>query len=135
MVRRMTHEEYTAYDHQLKSLLKEGHMELLPKDFIPQSYLPHRGVVRMDRETTKHCIVHGTSAKSEVGLSLNDALEEGPNILPLLWGILLRFGIGKVGIVGDLEKVFLQLSLHEEDRNVCCFLWLSPQGEINVHRY
>ena len=131
----MTHEEYTVYDHQLKSLLEEGHIELLPKDCVPQSYLPHRGVVKLDRETTKLRIVHDASVKSERGLSLNDALEKGPNLLPLLWGILLRFRIGKVGIVGDLEKAFLQLSLHEEDRNVCCFLWLNPQGEIDVYRY
>ena len=75
------------------------------------------------------------SAKSEGGLSLNDALEKGQNLLPLLWGILLRFRIGKVGVVGDLEKAFLQLSLHEEDRNICCFLWLNHQGEIEVYRY
>ena len=135
MVRRMTKEKYTAYDRQLKSLLEEGHIELLPKDYVPQSYLPHRGVVMMDRETTKLRIVHDASAESEEGLSLNDALEKGPNLLPLLWGILLRLRIGKVGIVGDLEKAFLQLSLHEEDRNVCCFLWLNPQGEIDVYRY
>ena len=135
MVRKMTPEEYTAYDNQLKTLLKEGHIELLPNDCVPRTYLPHRGVVKLDRETTKLRIVHDASAKSEGGLSLNDALEKGPNLLPLLWGILLRFRIGKVGIVGDLEKAFLQLSLHDEDRNVCCFLWLNPQGEIEVYRY
>ena len=135
MVKKMTPEEYTAYDNQLKTLLKEGHIEPLPNDCVPQSYLPHRGVVKLDRETTKLRIVHDASAKSEGGLSLNDALEKGPNLLPLLWGILLRFRIGKVGVVGDLEKAFLQLSLHDEDRNVCCFLWLNPQGEIEVYRY
>ena len=95
MVRRMTPEEYTAYDNQLKTLLEEGHIELLPEDCIPQSYLPHRGVVKMDRETTKLRIVH-------------DALEKRPNLLPLLWGILLRFRIGKVGVVGvyRYRKVF-----------------------------
>ena len=97
MVRRMTKEKYTAYDRQLKSVLEEGHVELLPKDCVPQSYLPHRGVIMMDRETTKLRIVHDASAESEEGLSLNDALEKGPNLLPLLWGILLRFRIGKVG--------------------------------------
>ena len=132
MVRKMTPGEYTAYDNQLKTLLKEGHIELLPSDCIP---LPHRGVVKLDRETTKLRIVHDASAKSENGLSLNDALEKGPNFLPLSWDILLRFRIGKVGFVGDLEKAFLQLSLHDEDRNVCCFLWLNPQGEIEVNRY
>ena len=80
-------------------------------------------------------IVHDASAKSEGVLSLNDVLEKGPNLLPLLWGILLRFRIGKVGVVGYLEKAFLQLTLEEKDRNVCCFLWLNPQGEIEEYRY
>ena len=40
MVRRMTPEEYTAYDNQLKILLQEGHIEPLPRDCIPESYLP-----------------------------------------------------------------------------------------------
>ena len=84
MVRRMTHEEYTAYDHQLKSLLEEGHIDCLPKDCVPQIYFPHRGVVKMDRETTKLRIVHDASAKSEGGLSLNYAFEKGPNLIPLL---------------------------------------------------
>ena len=97
MVRRMTPEEYTVYDNQLKILLEEDHIELLPNDCIPQSYLPHQGIVKMDRETTKLRIVHDASAKPEGGLSLNDALEE--------------------------------------DRNVCCFLWLNPQGEIDMYRY
>ena len=74
MVRRMTPEEYTAYDNQLKILLEERHIKLLPDDCIPQSYLPHRGVVKMDRETTKLRIVHDASAKSEGDLSLNDAV-------------------------------------------------------------
>ena len=67
--------------------------------------------------------MHDASAKSEGGLSLDDALDKGPNFLPLLCGILLRFQIGKDGVVGDLEKkAFLRLLLHDEDRNVCCFL-------------
>ena len=50
-------------------------------------------------------------------------------------GILLRFRVDRVGVVGDLEKAFLQLTLEERDRNVCCFLCLYPQGEIEEYRY
>lgn len=64
--------------------------------------------MKMDRETTKLRIVHDASAKSEGRLSLNNALEKGPNLPPLLWGVLLRFRVNKVGVVGDLEKAFLQ---------------------------
>ena len=81
------------------------------------------------------CVVHDASAKCEGGLSFNDVLEKGPNPLPLLWGILLPFRIGKVGVMGDLEKAFLQLTLEEKGRNVCCFLWLNPQGDIQEYGY
>jgi len=122
----MTPEEYAAYDNQLRILLQEGHIEQLPRNCIPESYLPHRGVVKLNRKTTKLRIVHDASAKSEGGLSLIDVLEKEPNLLPLLWGILLRFRIGKVGVLGNLEKAFLQLTLEEKDQNVCCFLCLNP---------
>jgi len=39
--RELMPEEYTAYGIQLKALLEEGHIELLPEACIPQSYLPH----------------------------------------------------------------------------------------------
>ena len=78
MVKRMTPEEYPAYENQ--TLLQEGHIEQLPRNCIPESYLPRRSVVKLDRETTKLRIVHDASAKSEGGLSLNDVLEKGPNL-------------------------------------------------------
>ena len=37
--------------------------------------------------------------------------------------------------MGDLEQAFLQLTLEEKDRNVCCFLCLYPRGEIEEYRY
>ena len=80
MVRRMTPGEYTAYDNQVRTLLEEGHIDLLPKDCVPRTYLTDRGVVKLDWETTKLRIVHDASAKSEGGLSLNDALKKGPNL-------------------------------------------------------
>lgn len=40
-VRKMMPEEYTAYDNQFKTLLKEGHIELLPNDCVPQTFLLH----------------------------------------------------------------------------------------------
>ena len=46
----------------IKTLLKEGHMELLPNNCVPRNYLPHRRVVKLDRETTKLRIVHNASA-------------------------------------------------------------------------
>ena len=78
--------------------------------------------------------MYDASTKSEGKLSLNEALEKGPNLLPMLWGTLLRFRLGRVGVVGDLEKAFLQIVLREDERNVCCFLWQHLDGTIVIYR-
>ena len=88
--------------------------------------------LKLNWKTTKLSKVHDASAKSAGGFSRNDVLKKEPNLLPLLWGILLRFRIGKLGVVGNLEKAFLQLTLEEQDQNLCCFLCLNSQGERRV---
>ena len=45
-------------------------------------YLPHRGVVREDHDTTKLRIIFDASAKIRNELSLNDILYSGPCLLP-----------------------------------------------------
>ena len=97
---------------------------------FPRLFFCIEELLRLIARQLNYASVHDASATCK-----SYALKKGPNLLPLLWGILLRFGIGKVDVVGDLRKVFLQLSLHDEDWNVCCFLWLNPQGEIEVYRY
>ena len=55
-------------------------------------YLPHRSVIREDKETTKTRILFDASCKIRVGgPSLNDILESGPPLTPLLADVLLRF--------------------------------------------
>ena len=111
-------------------MLTAGYIEKVPQGETPLSYLPHRGVIKASSATTKLRIVYDASTKSEGKLSLNEALEKGPNLLPMLWGTLLRFRLGRIGVVGDLEKAFLQIVLREDERNVCCFLWQHSDGNI-----
>ena len=55
-------------------------------------YLPHRPVIREDKETTKTCILFDASCKSRVGgPSLNDILESGPSLAPLLTGLQMYY--------------------------------------------
>ena len=63
------------------SILKEGILEKVPIDFKTDNvhYLPHRAVVKEDRETTKVRNVFDVSAKYKNELSLNEVF--GPRSL------------------------------------------------------
>ena len=88
-------------------------------------YLPHHAVVRQDRETTKIRVVYDGSARDKnESHSLNDCLLTGPNYVPMLFDILLRFRTYPVALTGDIERAFLMICIAEEDRDALRFLWL-----------
>ena len=56
--------------------------------------MPHHGVVRKDRETSKLRIVFDGSAKQNVDeFSLIEPLDEGPNYIPSLFDVLVKFRV------------------------------------------
>ena len=122
------------YDHVIKEQLQSGVVELVPQDEIPQPgnvhYLPHRGVVRLDRDTTKIRVVYDASSKV-FGPSLNDCLHVGPSLNPLLFDILLRFRVHEVAITADIEKAFLNIEIDPEHRNFVRFLWVDDVNKQN----
>lgn len=89
-------------------------------------YLPHDAVIRKDAKMTKVRIVYDASSKEgKDGLSLNDCLHVGPALLPLLYAILIRFREKRVALVGDIEKVFLNIMVNESDRDCLHFVWVT----------
>ena len=101
------------------------------------SYLPHRPVIRKDRETTKVRIVLDGSAKEKDGKSLNEFLHPGPCLLSHIYGILIRFGFGKIGMVADVRQAFLNIEIDEKDKNFVRFSFVDPDEEnkLIVYRF
>ncbi|UYV69309.1 hypothetical protein LAZ67_6003213 [Cordylochernes scorpioides] len=79
--------------------------------------------------------VFDASCKTKDGWSLNDCLAKGPNLLKLIPDIMLRFRLNKIGIVADIEKAFLQISVAEEDRQFLRFLWWEDGKLENLRIY
>ncbi|GBO09918.1 hypothetical protein AVEN_151610-1 [Araneus ventricosus] len=85
--------------------------------------MSYRSVVRKDKSTTQVRLVFNCSSSKRGYLSLNDYLEQGPNLNPSLLDVLLKFRIFKVVFCGDIEKAFLMIGIAEDDRRYLRFLW------------
>ena len=88
-------------------------------------YMPHHAVVKQGRSTTKVRVVYdGLATSHECNIALNDCLQVGPNLIPKLFNVLIRFRCYQVALTGDIEKAFLMISIRESDRDMLRFLWL-----------
>ena len=107
------------YDDAIQDYLDHGHAEEAPTvPDGPVHILPHHAVYKEDKAR-----VVFDAAAGRPNQSLNDHLLTGPNLIADLTGVLLRFRMRNVGVTADIEKAFLQLSLHPKDRDVTRFLW------------
>ncbi|XP_054717638.1 uncharacterized protein LOC129226996 [Uloborus diversus] len=116
----------------MKEYLDLKHMELVPDseiNNINSLYLPHHGVVRNTSSTTKLRVVFDASSKTSSGLSLNDLLMVGPRVQPELFPILIQFRLFNIAICADVEKMFRQIKVHEEDVDWQRILWRESPNE------
>nr|XP_044249375.1 uncharacterized protein LOC123002811 [Drosophila takahashii] len=70
----------------------------------------------------KSRLVWDAAAKVE-GIALNTMLLKGPDQLPSLVGVILRFRQKAVGICGDVKEMFHQIMVRKEDQGAQQFLW------------
>ena len=129
LIRRLKRDSTLLRDYNavIRDQLKRGIVEVVREpesaDRSNTHYIPHHAVVRRDKATTKLRIVFDASARSS-GPSLNECLYAGPPLNRTILEILLRFRVHRVGLIGDIEKAFLMVSIHPDDRNYLRFLWI-----------
>ncbi|UYV76477.1 hypothetical protein LAZ67_14000520 [Cordylochernes scorpioides] len=93
-------------------------------------YLPHRPVFKETNETTPIRPVYDASCRSVKGMSLNDCLETGPNLLERIPNVLIRFRENKIGISADIRKAFQMIEVNPEDRKYLKFIWRNISGSV-----
>ena len=115
----------SKYDETFKKQKELGIIERqeTPGKIWQTHYLPHHGIVCEDKDTTKLRIVFDASSKI-CNVSLNNCLLKGPNVIPLMFDIILRFRFFPIAITADTEKAFLQIGIKETDRDYLRFLWV-----------
>lgn len=92
-------------------------------------YMPHHSVVRAESTTTKTRVVFDASCKTDSGTSLNDILVKGPVIQDELICIISRFRTHKYAMSADIEKMYRQILISEENRSLQTILWRSQPSD------
>lgn len=126
--------EYVAVMRELQAL---NHMAPAdPIDGREHYYMPHHPIIKPSRTTTKVRVVMDATAKSSNGVSLNENLQVGPRLQQDLLRILLRFRSFRVAVGADIEKMFRQILVHQDDRRYQRILWREnpdePIGEYEL---
>ena len=107
------------YDAVIKDQLGRGIVEIVDKEDVGEigkvHYIPHHGVIRRDKQTTKLRIVYDASAKSSGPVSKRFCLYTGTAMTQNIMDIILRFRSHRIALARDIEKAFLMVSIAEED--------------------
>lgn len=121
------------YCEQMNKVLEKGYAERVPDNQCQTSnrvwYIPHHPVVNPNKPD-KLRIVYDCAAKSH-GVSLNEKLMKGPDLVNRLIGVLLRFRKEQIAIVADIESMFYQVRCSSTDQDALRFLWW-PDGDLTA---
>ncbi len=122
-----------AFSVVMQEYLDLGHAEVVPQNELnqtPSCYLPVHGVFKDSSTTTKVRAVFDASARSSNSIALNDTLLPGPNLYPPLPDVLTRFRRHNIGMTADVSKMFREILLNSEEKNLHRFLMRAANGSI-----
>ena len=120
--------------------IKAGHVEVVPNlELKPTKegkvwWLPI--FVVSQPKKNKHRLVFDSSAKYG-GTSLNSSLLQGPDENNRLRGVLMRFRNGEVAFAGDIEAMFYNFDLPNNEKDYLRFFWFEdndPKKKIVQYR-
>lgn len=117
---------FTKYKTVMDEYIKKGYAVKLSREEAAKVsgktwYLPHHPV-KNPNKPEKIRVVFDAAAKYRE-TSLNDNLLQGPCLINDLTGVLLRFREDLFAFTADVEAMFYQVQVIEEDTDALRFLW------------
>ncbi len=120
----MKDEKYKRdYMKYMSDIIKRGDAEETDDNGPPGEtwYIPHHGIYH-PKKPERLRVVYDCSAKHK-GTSLNEHLLNGPDMINNLTSVLVRFRQHQVALMCDIEKMFHQFQVKENNRNYLRFVW------------
>ena len=84
-------------------------------------YLPHHGVKHASKPGKVRIVFN--CSNNYGGTSLNCNLLSGPDLTNQLIGVLMRFRTEEVAFLGDIEAMFYQVKVPDNQRSFLRYLW------------
>lgn len=126
-----------AYKEQIHEMVSRGAAAKLTREEInnwegPKWYISHLVAPNPHSSSTPVRIVWNSSQEFQ-GVSLNDLLHKGPDVLNPIRGVLLRFRSGLHAALGDVKKMYNSVWLKDDEVHLHRFLWRdNPEDNIEV---
>ena len=128
------------YQETIKIDIENGYVRRLDETELkqtadcPQWYLPHHPVLNPNKPEKVRRVCNAAAVYR--GLSLNDTLLKGPDVLQNLIGIVFRFREHRVALTADVEAMFLQVCVPKDECRFLRFLWRDdPSSKVDVYEY
>lgn len=122
-----------AYAAQVHDMVDRGAAVKLSHSMIikwdgPVWYVSHLIAPNPHSVTTPVRLVWNSSQKFR-GVSLNDLLMKGPDVLNQIRAVLLRFRGGRYAALGDIRKMYNSVWLEDREMHLHRFLWRDSEEE------
>ncbi|XP_055768950.1 uncharacterized protein LOC129844827 [Salvelinus fontinalis] len=122
-----------AYTAQVHEMVERRAAKKLTKELIaswkgPVWYVSHLVAANPHSLTTPVRLVWNSSQKFR-GVSMNDLLLKGPDVLNPIRAVLLRFRRGVNAALGDIKKMYNSVWLEDLEMHLHRFLWRDTEEE------
>ncbi|GFW62734.1 integrase catalytic domain-containing protein [Trichonephila clavipes] len=124
---------YTDFIHEYEQL---GHM----KEIVTENdnsdithYMPHHGVLRPEKSTTKLRVVFNATNPTSNGLSLNSIQYNGGLAQNDLFTIMIKFKEHPYAFTADVKMMYRMILIHESQQPLLRILWKeSPEDPVKT---
>jgi len=119
------------YHNFMKEYEELGHMEPVYSQEGRQTcyFLTHHAVFKETSATKRTRFVFDGNVKTSNGLSLNDILQVGPTVQQDPYSIVLLLKTHQVRFTADIQKMYTQIYVHAQDRDLQRILWRYSSDE------
>ncbi|GFW21534.1 DUF1758 domain-containing protein [Trichonephila clavipes] len=116
----------------MNEYLALGHMREISQereDEAPNCYIPYHMIINEKYTTTKCRVVFNALSKTKNGKSLNDVLMTGPKLQTEIFNHLIKFRSYRVAFAADIEKMYRQILILDEDCKYQIIVWRATPSE------